>query len=148
MADEISTLPNTGDQMQRLKAAARELPQLTLPTSHFFAPGMYCRVVTRQKGDTIIGKTHRKAHFYIVARGAVGVVNVDGTRRILNPGDVVVSQPGTQRAVVALEDGTVCLTVHRTDNTDLDAIEAELIEPDDAALFDARNQPRAIEVSA
>jgi hypothetical protein len=32
------------------------------------------------------------------------------------------------------------LTVHRTDETDLDEIEAELIEPDDTALFDSTNK--------
>lgn len=138
MADEISTLPNTGDQMQRLKAAMRELPQLALETSHFYGPGMYCRVVARPAGATIVGKKHKAAHFYIVCKGRVLVVNPDGSRRELSAGDVLVSEPGTQRAVVALED-SICLTVHRTDLTDLDAIEAELIEPDCDALFDARN---------
>lgn len=47
--------------------------------------------------------------------------------------------PGTKRAGLALED-VVCVNVHRTDLTDLDAIEAEQIEPDDLALFDAHNK--------
>ena len=32
------------------------------------------------------------------------------------------------------------ITIHRTDKTDLDEIEAELIEPNDLALFDASNK--------
>ena len=32
------------------------------------------------------------------------------------------------------------MTVHKTDKTDLDEIEAELIEPDEIALFDATNK--------
>lgn len=140
MAGEISTTePTTGDQIQRLKTAMLELPQLQLETSHFFAPGMYCRVVSRPAGAVIVGKKHKAAHFYIVCKGRIAVVSADGSRRVLEAGDVVVSQPGTQRAVVALED-SICLTVHRTDLTDVDAIEQELIEPDDLALFDARNQ--------
>ena len=141
MTDEIVTehSADTGEQIQRLKASMRDLPQAHLETSHFFAPGMYCRVLARAKDTVIVGKKHRAAHFYIVCKGRVAVVNADGTRRVLEAGDVLVSQPSTQRAVVALED-SICLTVHRTDNTDLDSIESELIEPDDLALFDSRNE--------
>jgi|GEM_PF-965618 len=141
MTDMIDTIDttDTGERMQRLKAAMRELPQASVETSHFFVPGMYCRVLARAKDTVIVGKKHRASHFYIVCKGSVAVVNADGSRRVLKAGDVLVSQPGTQRAVVALED-TICLTVHRTDHVDLDDIEAELIEPDGLALFDARNQ--------
>ena len=34
------------------------------------------------------------------------------------------------------------MTVHRTDETDLDKIEAELIEEDETAMFDSRNEPK------
>jgi hypothetical protein len=34
---------------------------------------------------------------------------------------------------------SIGITIHRTDKTDLDEIEAELLEPDTTALFDARN---------
>ena len=57
----------------------------------------------------------------------------------LMPGDVVESQPGTKRVTLAVTDA-VGITIHRTDKTDLDELEAELIEPDDTALFDASNK--------
>jgi hypothetical protein len=44
-----------------------------------------------------------------------------------------VSQPGTKRVVYALKD-TVWTTVHVTESTDLDEIEAEIIAPSFEAL--------------
>jgi hypothetical protein len=54
------------------------------------------------------------------------------------PGDVIESQPGTKRIILALTDA-IAINVHKTDKTDLDEIEAELLEPEPAALFDASN---------
>ena len=61
-----------------------------------------------------------------------------GIRR-LQAGDVIESKPGTKRVTMAVVD-SIGMTVHKTDKTDLDEIEAELIEPDETALFDATNK--------
>lgn len=133
-------------KISALEAAMRGQPKeavdaflASITMSHFHADGMYCRVAFRKKGVTIIGKVHKREHFYIVAMGAVLVTNGDADPVLHKAGTVIVSKPGTKRAVVALED-SICMTVHRTDETDLDAIEAELIEPDETALFDAHNR--------
>lgn len=123
--------------VEKLQAEMAKLPQVELPTQHFFADGMYCRYLPRPKDTLIVGKVHKKEHFYIVVHGSVLVTTDEGVKEIKAP-SVIVSKPGTKRAVLALED-SVCLTVHRTDKTDLDEIEAELIEPDITALFDASN---------
>lgn len=111
----------------------------SIKMSHFHADGMYCRVAFRKAGVTIVGKVHKREHFYIVSKGAVMVTNGDDEPQTHMAGTVVVSQPGTKRAVFALED-SICMTIHRTDKTDLDEIEEELIEPDALALFDAHNR--------
>lgn len=130
-------------EIERLQAMMLDMPQAVLPTEHFFADGMYCRFLPRPAGTLIVGKVHRREHFYIVCSGTVQVTDGEGVaKEIIGPA-IVVSKPGTKRAVLAITDAT-CLTVHRTDKTDLDEIEEELIEPDDSALFDARNQPRAL----
>lgn len=117
-----------------------KLPQMQLETSHFFADGMYCRYLPRPAGCLIVGKVHKKEHFYMVCTGTVVVTTDEGVRQITGP-KVLVSKPGTKRAVYALTDA-VCLTVHRTDRVDLDEIEAELIEQDETALFDSANKLR------
>lgn len=104
-----------------------------------FADGMYARVVERKRGVTIVGKVHKREHFYIITKGAVLVTDGGSIPVLRVAGDVIVSKAGTERAVFALED-SICMTVHRTDKTDLDEIEAELIEPDPLAFFDAANR--------
>ena len=125
-----------------LQSAMSELPQSDLPTSHFFADGMYCRFLPRPAGTLIVGKVHKNEHFYIICCGTIKVTTDSGVKEITGP-QVIVSKPGTKRAVLALTDAT-CLTVHRTNSTDLDEIEAELIEPDDLALFDSSNKVKEL----
>lgn len=129
-------------RVQALQEAMRDLPQAALDTQHFFADGMYARVLYRPVGTLIVGKVHRREHFYIVAKGVVSVATENGTV-IYRAGDIVVSLPGTKRAVFALED-SVCMTIHRTKRKNLDRIEKELVEPDERALYDSRNKVRML----
>lgn len=123
----------TRADVERLQAAMLAMPQIELPTKHWFADGMYCRELFRPAGTTIVGKVHKKEHFYIVASGIVTVVG-DGTRETIEGPKVIVSTPGTKRAVFAHTDAT-CITVHRTFETDLEAIERELVEEDPDTPF-------------
>lgn len=137
-ANEHAGSVSMDTRVQQLEAAMREMPQAVLETFHHFADGMYARVLPRAKGTAIVGKVHKREHFYIVAKGSVKVFS-EGKTRVYSAGDLIVSKPGTKRAVLALED-SVCMTIHRTDKTDLDEIEIELVEEDDLALFDSSNK--------
>lgn len=134
---------NPLDKVYALQNAMQGMPQAELETSHLFADGMYARVLPRPAGTLIVGKVHKREHLYIVAKGRVQVTDGMGDAVEYEAGSVLVSKPGTKRAVLALED-SVCLTVHRTDSQDLEVIESDLIEPDDAALFDSSNKPRRL----
>ena len=63
--------------------------------------------------------------------------------RKLQAGDILECQPGTKRVTLAVTDA-IGITIHRTDKTDLDEIEVELIEPDNSALFDSSNKLKQI----
>jgi hypothetical protein len=140
----VSPAPVGREQIDRLQAEIVRLgiPQEELPTGHYFTFGRYCRFLPRPKGTLIIGKVHRKEHIYIVLFGTVRITNGAQVQEVTGP-KVIVSKPGTKRAVLALTDAC-CFTVHKTDLTDLAAIEEELIEPDDTALFDASNKVKAL----
>jgi quercetin dioxygenase-like cupin family protein len=114
------------------------MPQAELVTEHQFSPGMYMRKLFRPAGTLIVGKVHKEPHFFLCAKGEIIAWTESGMKR-LQAGDVIESKPGTKRVTLAVTDA-IGITIHRTDKTDLDEIEVELIEPDPSALFDARNK--------
>lgn len=117
-----------------------QLPQLECPVFHHFAPGSYARECHLPEGSLVIGKIHKHAHINVISRGRVSVMTEDGRKDLQAP-CTFVSLPGTKRAVYAHEY-TVWTTVHVTNNTDLDAIEAEIIVPsyDELAQLESAQQ--------
>lgn len=130
------------EQIDRLQSEMVKMPQAELQTEHYFRPGMYCRKLIRPAGTLIVGKVHKEPHFFLCAKGEIIAWTENGMRR-LKEGDIIESEPGTKRVTLAVVD-SIGITVHRTDKTDLDEIEAELIEPDDLALFDSSNKLKQI----
>ena len=130
------------EQVERLQAEMVTMPQAELVTEHQFSPGMYMRKLFRPAGTLIVGKVHKEPHFFLCAKGEIIAWTESGMKR-LQAGDVIESKPGTKRVTLAVTDA-IGITIHRTDKTDLDEIEAELIEPDLTALFDARNDIKKI----
>ena len=126
------------EQIDRLQSEMVKMPQAELVTEHYFSSGMYCRKVSRPAGTLIVGKVHKEHHFFLCAKGEIIAWTENGMKR-LQAGDVVESKPGTKRVTLAVED-SIGITIHKTDKTDLDEIEAELIEPDTMALFDSNNK--------
>lgn len=138
------TVPHTPsrEQIDQLQAEMVKMPQAELKTEHHFSPGMYLRKVFRPAGTLIVGKVHKQPHFFMCAAGEI-IAWTETGMRTLRAGDVVESKPNTKRVTLAVTDA-IGVTIHRTDKTDLDDIEAELIEPDTAALFDARNNVKEL----
>jgi len=126
------------EQIESLQAQMVTMPQAELVTEHQFSLGMYMRKLFRPAGTLIVGKVHKEPHFFLCAKGEIIAWTESGMKR-LQAGDVIESKPGTKRVTLAVTDA-IGITIHRTDKTDLDEIEAELIEPDTTALFDARNK--------
>jgi quercetin dioxygenase-like cupin family protein len=133
------------EQIERLQSEMAAMPQAELVTEHSFSPGMYLRKVYRPAGTLIVGKVHKEPHFFLCAKGEIIAWTELGMRH-LYAGDVIESKPGTKRVTLAATDA-IGITIHRTDKTDLDDIETELIEPDTAALFDSSNKLKLKELA-
>ena len=96
------------------------------PLKHMFAPGIYVRQIFLPKGSVCVGKIHKHKHPNFLMSGVVDVVTEDGGIERLTAPMAMISPCGTKRAVHAIED-TVWITVHATNETDLDKIEEEVI---------------------
>lgn len=132
----------TREQIDRLQTEMVKMPQVELQTEHYFVPGMYCRRVYRPAGTLIVGKVHKHPHFFLCAKGEIIAWTEKGMKK-LQAGDVVECQPGTKRVTLATQD-SIGVTIHKTDKTDLNEIETELVEPDNTALFDSGNNLKQI----
>lgn len=126
-------------KVERVQEALAQLPQYEPRTTHYFHAGMYCREVWREAGVMVVGKVHRKEHFYLIVSGTVCISDGIGEPQRFTGPHMIKSEPGTKRAVYA-ETDVLCMTFHRTDATTVEAAEAELVEEDPAAMFNAGNQ--------
>lgn len=125
------------DRVNALKSELLKMDQIELPTQHLFHGGMYCRQVWRPAGCTIVGKVHKKEHFYMVVEGTVIVTTDEGAQELTAPA-LLCSSPGTQRAVFAVTDA-MCMTIHRADANTVEGAADELVEDDPESMFDALN---------
>jgi quercetin dioxygenase-like cupin family protein len=143
----VLTLVNqvTKEQIEHLQSQMAAMPQAELVTEHSFSPGMYLRKVFRPAGTLIVGKVHKEPHFFLCVKGEI-IAWTEGGMKHLYAGDVLESKPGTKRVTLAVTDA-IGITIHRTDKTNLDEIETELIEPDTAALFDSSNKLKMKELT-
>jgi len=136
--NDLANIAPSREQIEQLQAEMVKMPQAELQTEHYFSEsGMYCRKVFRPAGTLIVGKVHKHHHLFLCAMGEIIAWTENGMKR-LQAGDVVESKPGTKRVTLAVTDA-IGMTVHRTDKTDLDEIEAELVEFDETSMFDSGN---------
>lgn len=115
-------------RLYALQAAVGDLPEVECPLQHVFAPGAYARTIFIPAGTVIVGKIHKHAHLNILSQGEVQVLTESGGVESFRGPLTMVSPPGTKRAVVALTNA-VWTTIHLTNETDLEKIEADVIAP-------------------
>lgn len=126
------------ERVLALQSALVQMPQYEPVTEHYFHGGMYCRKVFRHADVTVVGKVHKKEHFYMIVSGTVAVTTDDGVQVITGP-HLLCSKPGTKRVVYSVTDA-LCMTFHRVDSTTVEDAEEELVEHDPASMFTIGNK--------
>jgi hypothetical protein len=140
VAQHEFTVPNPRNirgKVDALQKAISQFEQYEPETKHTFHGGMYCREVFRVAGALIVGKVHKKEHFYYVVHGTVLITTDSGAQEVTGP-RLICSKPSTKRAVYAVTDA-LCVTFHRTDSDTVDDAENELVEIDPDAMFGHSN---------
>lgn len=134
------SLPALGmrQKVQALQDVISQLPQYEPETKHTFHAGMYCREVWRPAGVIIVGKVHKKEHFYLIVSGTVAITTDEGVKSVTGP-TLLCSTPGTKRAVYA-ETDALCMTFHVVDAKTIEDAEQELVEEDDSSMFTLGNK--------
>ena len=112
--------------LDNLESFLAGLPQIAADCIHAFAPGIYIRQVTLQAGSFVMGHRHRTAHLNIMLSGRLTMFNDDGTRSELTAPVICVAQPG--RKVAYVHERTVWLNIYATTETDIEKLEAELLD--------------------
>lgn len=103
----------------------RELDPVDLPVKNHFSKGVYAREMFIPKGTVLTGHIHKYENLNIMSQGELSIFTENGVIRVKAP-YTVVSPPGTKRLAYAHED-TIWTTIHGTEDTDVDKIEAQFI---------------------
>lgn len=125
-------LTETRNGVSALEETLAELPQSEYSLEHLFADGLYCRKLLIPAGEMVVGQIHKKGCINIIAYGLVATTTDD--EPMVFRGPWVFSGPaGTKRALVTIED-TLWITVHATNETEVDKAVADITVPDFEAL--------------
>lgn len=134
---DLRDAPKLAD-IQRLHAMLGLMPQVHIEPKHYFANGMYGRELLMPAGTLIVGKIHKHEHLAIMVYGDILVYTEAGGKKRLKGYNMMVSPAETKRVVYPFED-TLWITIHLdpTGKRNADALEPELITPDDQQTLEA-----------
>lgn len=104
-----------------------------IPVRHHFSDGVYAREIRIPAGTLLTGKIHKRANLNILSAGEMSVLTERGVERVRAP-FTVVSPAGTKRIAYAHTE-VVWTTIHGTQETDIEKIEAEFIAQSEAEFL-------------
>lgn len=121
MAGELTL----GEKIDKFIDGMKHFEAVDVPVEHILGGGIYARRITVKKGTALEGAIHLTEHMNIIVSGDIDVATEYGVERIVGH-RVIVSKPGSNRIGFANED-TVWITLHATEETDLDKLKTMLI---------------------
>lgn len=123
---DVATRAAEREKTLRLESEMAQMPQVTCPVVHHFAPGVYVRECHLPADVLVVGATHKTEHLSMLIKGKVIVTTDDGMQTIVAPATFL-SKPGIKRVCYAVED-SIFSTIHVTNTTDLAALAIEITD--------------------
>ena len=98
------------------------------PVVHTFTDGQYIREIFNPAGEIIVTGIHSIQHPFFLLVGEMSIISKEGESKIKAP-YYGITEVGTKRIIYAHTD-CLFVTVHVTNETDLEKIEEEVIAKD------------------
>jgi len=119
------------EKIEEVEAAMLSRPDAKLArdyhVEHYFAPGVYMRQIYMPAGDLIIGQQHKTEHLNCIHAGRAAVM-MDGKLHMIQSPMIFKSDAGVRKVLYIIEGPMIWSTVHVTPVTDLEQLEADLID--------------------
>lgn len=91
---------------------------------HMHAEGLYIRKTkTLPAGLIIVTKVHKQQNVAISLKGTVTCFDQNGKRTVIGPGELFVTEPGTQRAIYC-HDEVEWATIHAANTDNVEELES------------------------
>ena len=119
MEDVVTSIPGNGVEESGIRHV------------HHFAPGVYAKEMIVPADVFITGKVHKTEHISIFLSGKMIVADGSGGSVEIEAPMIEIGQPGIKRAGYTLEE-VRWLTVHPTDETDIDTLDEIFLTNDPA----------------
>lgn len=104
------------------------LPRAVAEAENTFTPGLMTRRTFMAAGTRHLSKNHKSRHQFVILQGAALVAH-NGQQPVLMVAPYHgITEPGTWRELFIVMD-SVWLTMHPTDKTTPDEVEADIIQP-------------------
>jgi len=147
MTNALKVVKTSQDPMRgnvfAIERLMTQMDQIDLRVEHHFSEGVYGRELFIPKGTTLTGKIHKHTNMNVMLKGDMSVLTEDGIKRV-QAGFMCISPPGTKRVAYAHED-SVWLTIHGTDETDIEKIEHKFIAQTEQEYIEFCTERKAIE---
>lgn len=111
------------ESIKELIKIVDQVPQLEIPVTHYFSPGVYAREITMPAGMTGVGHVHKHRHLNIALTGHA-LVTWDGQTQEIRAPFIFESMPGAQKAFQVFSD-LRWITIHANPKDISDVVEME-----------------------
>jgi len=119
-------------KIESVESQMLQLPQVDVPLTHMFAPGVYAREVVMPSDSFVIGHQHKTEHFNIILTGRATVM-MDGVVYEINAPAIIKSNENV-RKILYIHEEMRWITIHPTKETNIDKLEEMLVVKSESYL--------------